>query len=172
MLGADWDARTFDRDADMRQIDEALEQRINAMDARLDPFVARGGKLIMYHGWADPIVSAYDSIDYHARVVQETKDGGDAIRLFLAPGMAHCAGGAGPDIFGGQGGSAAPDDTSQDMLAALVAWVEQGLAPDRIVASRRGPDGSYIDRLMLCAAAPAPPASRRSGPLTPGCGQS
>jgi feruloyl esterase len=169
-LGADWDARTFDRDADMRTIDDALAQRINAMDARLDPFVARGGKLIIYHGWADPIVSAHDSINYYARAVQETVGGGDAIRLFLAPGVGHCAGGAGPDVFGGQGGSAAPEDPSQDMLAALVTWVEQGVATDRIVASRRGPDGGYTGRVMLCAAAPTTPTSRKSQPLTPGCG--
>jgi feruloyl esterase len=140
------------------------------MEARLDPFVARGGKLIMYHGWADPIVSAYDSINFHARVASETSGGSDAIRLFLVPGMGHCAGGLGADVFGGQGGSAAPEDASQDMLAALVAWVEQGAAPDRIVASRRGPDGGYTDRRMLCASAPMSAASRKSASLTPGCG--
>lgn len=169
-LGADWDARTFDRDADMAKVDEVLAARLNAMDAKLDTFAQRGGKLILYHGWADTIVSANDSINYHARAVKETAGGADVVRLFLAPGVAHCAGGPGSDLFGGHAGSAAPEDASQDLLTALVGWVEQGIAPDRVVASRKDRDGNHVDRMMLCAVAPASASSRKTMPLTPGCG--
>ncbi|MEY2618605.1 MAG: hypothetical protein RL522_1607 [Pseudomonadota bacterium] len=91
-------------------------------DSRLAGFQARKGKLILAHGMADPIFSADEVVDYYQRL---TKDNGpstpDFARLFLIPGMSHCAGGAATD--------------SWDGLGALVDWVEKGKAPDRITAS-------------------------------------
>jgi feruloyl esterase len=93
-------------------------------DATLAGFHARGGKLLIFHGTADPIFSALESIDYYERLTRNN-GGPDATarwaRLFLVPGMNHCAGGPATDSFDG--------------LATIVDWVEKGTAPARIEAS-------------------------------------
>lgn len=91
----------------------------------LSTFAARGGKQIFYHGMSDPWFSAFDSIDYYERLTRA--NGGEEktrafARLFLVPGMGHC-----------QGGPATLDHF--DLLTPLVAWVEQGKAPDAVTAT-------------------------------------
>jgi Tannase and feruloyl esterase len=92
----------------------------------LHAFRARGGKLISYHGWADPGVSPLSTLDYYARVTA-TEGGVRSVqtwfRLFMVPGMFHCRGGAAPNQF--------------DFLPGLMAWVERGQAPDGIMASQQ-----------------------------------
>lgn len=93
-----------------------------AADATLGAYKARGGKLLLAHGMADPIFSPHETVDYLARVRQAHGPAADDfVRLFQIPGMGHCQGGAATD--------------SWDGLGALVDWVEQGRAPDRIVAA-------------------------------------
>jgi feruloyl esterase len=86
-------------------------------------FKQRGGKLLMYHGWSDQNFSALSTIRYYESVRETVGAGqiGDWLRLFLAPGMGHCGGGAGPNAF--------------DHLAALEQWVEKGNAPAVITAA-------------------------------------
>ena len=120
-----WDIQQFDFDRDLARADEADRDTLNALDPNLKPFIARGGKLIQFHGWADPQISPANSTQYYARVADAL--GGAAkihgsYRLFMAPGMGHCGGGEGPNTF--------------DMVAALEQWVEHGKAPDQIPASR------------------------------------
>jgi feruloyl esterase len=117
-----WDVMSFDLDADL-----ALAMKnaafVEATDPDLAAFQARGGKLLLYHGWADPGPSPQNTINYWAAVA--TKLGGnqdDWMRLFLMPGMGHCAGGVGPD--------------RADFLTAMEEWREKGEAPARIVAAR------------------------------------
>ena len=115
---------------------------INNINPDLHAFRANGGKLIQYHGWADPDISPLNSINYYQSVVQFlNRDGHGSsetksfYRLFMVPGMFHCNGGPGPNTF--------------DALGALEQWKEKGTAPDRIVASHVT-NGPWIVRVR-CA---------------------
>jgi hypothetical protein len=112
---------SFDFDRDPQRMDAYAWIFNTAADATLSAFKARGGKLLLAHGLADPIFSANESIDYVRRVnAEHGGDASDFVRLFLVPGMGHCAGGAATDSFDG--------------LGALVDWVERQQAPQTIVA--------------------------------------
>jgi feruloyl esterase len=117
-----YDLRRLDFDGDMVTTEARVGKILNAEDPDLTAFRRHGGKLIQWHGWGDPAIPARDSIAYYEAV--RTKLGGvdDFYRLFMAPGTLHCGGGAGPDHF--------------TRLPSLVAWVEEGKAPERIVAAR------------------------------------
>ena len=93
------------------------------MDPDLKAFKARGGKLLLYHGWADPGPAPENTINYYD-AVSSTLGGkqDDWMRLFLMPGVGHCGGGVGPD--------------QADFIGALDRWRDAGKAPDRIDASK------------------------------------
>ena len=134
-----WDWWTFDYDRDLTFADAKVSPLVDQTSADIGAFKARGGKLITYQGWQDPVVNAIDTIAYYDRVkaVQGSQAETDRFfRLFMVPGMGHCAGGAGATNFGNQGGPAPVIDASRDILMALDNWVEKGVAPDTIVASR------------------------------------
>jgi feruloyl esterase len=146
-----WNWQRFDFDADMKRADDALAGTINAMNANLERFRRRGGKLIHYHGMADPVVPYADSVVYQQRVVMEqlqsrglayvddaSRATSEFYRLFLAPGLGHCTGGPG----------AAPMDLQQ----AIENWVERGQAPSSLPATRSagGVAGKGFTR-PLCA---------------------
>lgn len=118
-----WDWRTFNFDTDTARTDK-LEYGMNATDPSLKEFVAHGGKLLLYHGWSDQLITPQNSINYYKSVTDAM--GGpaktaDFARLFMVPGMAHCGGGEGPNNF--------------DAVIALEQWVEKGKAPEQITAS-------------------------------------
>jgi feruloyl esterase len=125
-----WDYKTFDftsaKDfAILVDADARYAPILNATDPDLMAFKALGGKLILWHGWADQNIAPRNSINYYNSVVAD--QGGEAktqefLRLFMIPGVGHCSGGAGPDTF--------------NALAALEQWVEKGTAPTQIPASK------------------------------------
>ena len=137
---AAWDWRKFDYDRDVTRADTNLAA-VNASNPDLGAFKARGGKILMYSGWADPVGPPMDAVNYYQRV--EEMMGGrkkteSFFRLFMVPGMAHCRGGPGPNNFGGLSTIASPQneiDPEHDVLSALVQWVEKGSAPDHIIAA-------------------------------------
>jgi feruloyl esterase len=134
-----WNPRTMDFDKDVPLADKLDGGTIAATSPELSAFKARGGKLIAYHGWTDALIAPRGTINYFESVVAAMgglDDTRDFFRLFMAPGMDHCRGGAGPDRF--------------DALGALDAWVEQGKAPERLLASHQ--KGATVDRTRpLCA---------------------
>jgi feruloyl esterase len=106
----------------------------------LTAFRDRGGKAIVWHGWADQLISAEGTIDYYTRVQQQmggAKKTSEFIRLFMAPGVAHCGGGSGPAPAG--------------QLDALLAWVESGKAPETLLATRRDQGGAVTRSRPVCA---------------------
>src|SRR6185437_2316200 len=108
-----------------RDAREKLGATLNALDPGLAPIRAAGKKIVQYQGLADPVVPAQYSLAYYRAVEQYV--GGDITdfyRLFMVPGMAHCHGGPGPNVFGQTLVPGASFDPEHDVLAALVAWVE------------------------------------------------
>ena len=161
---AAWDWRTFDYDHDVTRADTELAA-VNASNPDLGAFKARGGKILMYSGWADPVGPAMDAVNYYQRV-EEVMGGREKtesfFRLFMVPGMAHCRGGPGPNSFGGLSTIASPEnkiDPEHDVLSALVQWVERGSAPKYIIATHL--TNNTIDRTRpLC---PYPKIARWNG---------
>lgn len=146
---AAWDPRNFSLARDLPAIDRVMN--LHADDPAIEPFIAGGGKLLLYQGWDDPLVSALPTLDYYAAL--EARFGAElplAVRLFMVPGMDHCRGGDGADLFGGAGGDAPLVDPQHDLLSALEQWVLAGEAPVRITASRIE-QGRVVRTRALCS---------------------
>ena len=152
---ATWDYHVFDVNRDTKAADEKMARLLNATDPDLSRFRARGGKLILYHGWSDAAIAAQNAIDYYDSVVMKAgaKKAGTFVRLFMVPGLQHCGGGPGPNSFGQF--SVGSGDPDHDIDAALERWVEQGIAPERIVAVKRkndmDPKSAVVRTRPLCA---------------------
>jgi Tannase and feruloyl esterase len=133
---ANWDWRGFRLSLDLPLALKVDEGVIDRTDANVRPFFDAGGKLLLYHGWADPQVSAAATVDYYNAVVKAAGDSarGTSIELYMLPGVNHCSGGEGPDTF--------------DSVAALDAWFERG-QPAPIVASKT-PDAPAPLTRPLC----------------------
>lgn len=133
-----WDYKTLNFDSDIALADKTDNGVNNATDPNLTDFFQHGGKLLQYHGWADQLIAPLNSPEYYMSVEKASGDPAKvdaSYRLFMVPGMNHCQGGEGPSNF--------------DMLTALEQWVEQGKAPDRVVASHLS--GGKVDRTRpLC----------------------
>jgi feruloyl esterase len=154
-----WRFQTFDPDRDVKAADDRLAGVLNSNNPDIGAFRNRGGKLILYHGWADAAIPALATIDFYNAVKAKMGSGAteDSVRLYMAPGMAHCGGGPGPDLFGQAGVPHA--DAQHDIDAALEAWVEKGVAPGSIVASKME-KGKVIRTRPLC---PWPTVARWDG---------
>lgn len=134
-----WNFRTFDPVAGLAAAREKTAEALNATSTDLSAFHDRGGKLILYHGWADAAISPIFSIDYYEGVQQKLgKDQAASFtRLYLMPGVKHCAGGPGPDAIGQFGLPAMKDSNAgNNVLHALEDWVEDGNAPGVITATK------------------------------------
>jgi feruloyl esterase len=139
----DWHAFQLDRDAAKAH---ATNKDVLELNPHLAAFAQHGGKLLIFHGWADQQVAPGASIEFfQSAATAGPKPAEGWIRLFMAPGMAHCAGGEGPSEF--------------DALGALEHWVEEGAAPAQILAAHR--TAGQVDRTRpLC---PYPQVARYQG---------
>ena len=110
---------------------------LDADNPDISRFAARNGKLIIWHGWSDPALNPVTTIGYYNRVVARDARAANYTRLFMAPGVLHCGGGPGP--------SDAP------WMKAITDWVESGLAPDQVIATKADSSGRTIRSRPLCA---------------------
>ena len=149
----DWQFKSFDADRDVKAADDRLAGTLNSTNPDLSAFEKRGGKLLMYHGWADPAIPAANAVNYFDSVSQKMGAAKTAsfVRLYMVPGMGHCTGGAGPSAFGQL---STPDgDRFHSLDAALEAWVEQGSAPAEIIATKYktgDPQSGVVRTRPLC----------------------
>ena len=143
VFGPNWDWRTFDAESDMKKVDAALGPVLNgAVTGDVTKFHDRGGKLILFQGWADPIVPIGQTVDFYKGLT--SKFGGkettkEFARLFMIPGIGHCGIGGGLNGFDSSafGGVQPPGlDPEHDIFTALSHWVEDGVAPDRVIATK------------------------------------
>ena len=130
----DWDYTKYDLDRFKNDSAQAAAY-LNATDPNLDAFKARGGKLVLWHGWADSGLTPLATIRYHEQVHARDANARAYLRTFMLPGVLHCNGGAGPDTV--------------DWASVIADWVEHGRAPDRVVA-RKVVDGETVRTRPLC----------------------
>lgn len=150
VFGSTWRWETFDFNTNVAQVDQVLAQDLNATSTDLSAFKSHGGKLILYAGWADPLIPSPSTINYFNDVtttmfgnlspatIKKTRQ---FTRLYMAPGMWHCgasvAGGPGPNSFGGMIQQPTPSyDPQHNLLAALTQWVERGEEPGPVIATK------------------------------------
>ena len=128
---------TFRFPADLARL-KTMTEILSPLDTDLRPFKQTGGKLIVYHGWSDPGISAYGTLRYvdeMTRVVGGQAAADAFARAYFVPGMHHCSGGPGVDTF--------------DMLPVLEQWVEHGVPPSHVVA-RHVVNGATARSRPLC----------------------
>jgi feruloyl esterase len=164
VFGLTWQWQTFDFNHDLDRVDQVLAADLNATNTDLRPFAQRGGKLILYAGWADTLIPSPSTINYYnamsqtmtgsrsARGLEQTQN---FARVFMAPGMWHCKDGPGPNSFGGPIQEPAPSfDPQHDLLSALTRWVEKEQAPNSVIATKYVGDTPQLGIQMqrpLCA---------------------
>lgn len=132
-----WDWRTFDLERDSSRA-HAIDKDVDELNPDLTVFAKHGGKMLLYHGWADQQVAPGSSVEFYKAVMDASggpEQTSNWVRLFMAPGMAHCSGGEGPDNF--------------DKIGVMEQWVEQSKAPEQIIATHK--TAGKVDRTRpLC----------------------
>ena len=140
-----WDWHTFDADRDTALADRKTGF-INAIQHDLKAFEDRGGKLLLYHGWNDTLISPGNTVNYYSSVLGKMGAKQDNwLRLFLMPGVGHCSGGAGA--------------SQANFMGAMERWRESGEPPDNITAARV--NGNQVD--MTHPLCPYPLVARYKG---------
>jgi Tannase and feruloyl esterase len=115
---------------------KTLQPILSSVDPDLRPFRDHGAKMIQYAGWADTAIAPQNGLNYYRKVLTTVgPKTPDFYRVFMVPGMAHCSGGAGVNAFGNGTTNGPSIDADHDLLKALERWVEQGVAPNRIIAT-------------------------------------
>ena len=174
-----WDYHSFDFNNDVTMFDNKLAALINSTNPDVSAFRDRGGKLIMWHGWADSLLEARSTLHYYNSVVaitgaglslsdlQDLSGNNGAVhakrrqrleatqewfRLYMTPGVAHCGGGPGPSSSFAYilPQGAGPNHPDYDALAALDRWVENGVAPGALIASLFDASGNADKTRPLC----------------------
>jgi feruloyl esterase len=116
-----WDLKMFDAERDVALAEQKIAPVLDATNPDLRAFKAHGGKLLLYHGWADPLIAPQNTINYYSSVLKAMPGNqDDFIRLFMMPGVNHCFGGPGPN--------------QANWVGAEDRWREASIPPSRIDA--------------------------------------
>jgi Tannase and feruloyl esterase len=161
---ADWDMKSFGVETGLPLAKEKTSSALDSADPDLKQFYSRGGKLILYHGWNDPAIPALSTVNYYQQVVDTVGQAKTEsfVRLYMVPGMQHCAGGPGPDDFG-QSPSWNPDP-HYNARTALELWVEKGTAPAAIIATKAAEGGdAHAVPVMTRPLCPFPQVAQYKG---------
>jgi hypothetical protein len=146
---------------------EKTSKVLDATDPNLKPFAARGGKLILYHGWNDPGIPALNTINYYndVRTTVGATSADSFVRLFMIPGMQHCFGGPGATSFDQwqMPMAAVSDDAQHDVYLALEAWVEKGSAPESMTAAKYDLEANPAKLLLTRPVCAYPKAAKYKG---------
>ena len=149
-----YDFKSFNLDTELGKL-QPISDIVDAKNPDLARFKSRGGKIVMYFGWADTALNPLMGIDYYEKVTARAgQSTTDFFRLFMVPGMAHCRGGVGTDEF--------------DAFTALVEWTEKGVAPNQL-AAEQSRDGKVVRTRPLC---PYPQVAKYKGTGSPDDAQS
>jgi len=156
-----WNTLTANVSASLKQATEKTAAALDSTNPDLSRFRARGGKLIMYHGWNDPAISPWNSIAYYKQVQKTVgeKETAGFMQLYMVPGMEHCAGGPGPASFG-QLGIATTGDQKYGVFDALVDWVEKDTPSEKIIGTKFSADQKVLLTRPLC---PYPQLAKYNG---------
>lgn len=131
-----WDFKTFNYDTDVARARDTGASLLDVPSNGLANFFAGGGKLLLSHGWSDGLIPAPNTVAFYGAMLAglDQKIAAEQARLFMIPGMGHCAGGDGPFVF--------------DVLGTIDAWASGGKAPERIEVSK--PPGAQPMTRLLC----------------------
>jgi feruloyl esterase len=143
-----WDYTRYDVAKNWRHDSRVYTSLMNADNPDLSAFRAHRGKLLLWHGWADPALNPLATIRYYKEVVARDAGAAEDVRLFMLPGILHCGGGPGPGPF--------------DPVAPLVDWVEKGMAPSELVVRKAATPTQPARSRPVCAY-PAKAAYKGSG---------
>ena len=145
-----WNVLTADVDVSLKKAKEKTATDVDATNPDLSGFAARGGKLILYHGWNDPAISPWNSIHYYQSVQTQVgpQKTDSFMRLYMAPGVEHCNGGPGPNSFG-QTGHPTAVGPKFGLFDALEDWVEKDVPAGDVVATKYAPAPPGVYKVVM-----------------------
>lgn len=160
----DWSYKAADLRQATKDADEKTSAIMNATDPDLERFKSHGGKLILYHGWNDPAISALNTIDYYDRILGKMgrQNSKSFLRLYMLPGVQHCGGGPGP-VFSDERHAPGSADPQHSVQLALEQWVEKGVAPSKMIAAKYANPVPSATPTMTRPLCPYPQASKYKG---------
>ena len=159
-----WGVLTANVDDAARLAKEKMGPELDAVNPDLSGFAARGGRLILYHGWSDPAISPWNAITYYESVRKQmgAEKAEGFVRLYMVPGMDHCAGGPGPNAFG-QFGLPEGKGPGSGILHVLEDWVETNAPAKEIVAAKFQGEGKAATVKMTRPLCPYPQVAAYKG---------
>jgi feruloyl esterase len=141
---------TVDVDTALQQSKARSAADLDASNADLSGFASRGGKLILYHGWNDAAISPWNTIAYYKNVQEKmgAQKADSFVRLYMIPGMEHCAGGPGASSFG-QFGLETAKGPKYGLFDSLESWVAKGTPADDVAATKYAPGADGVTKAVM-----------------------